>query len=182
MRETEQALRFLTDEVRTLHEAVVLDPVDSPAPSWPASSWRRPDCCSAATAAASSSSAKTDRCAASPASACPTGEGVDDLVAQTIGDKAAWSGRCRRRRRRRPSRAGVVLLAVPLVIRGEVVRRDGLHLREPAARSTTTASASRARSPTRPHWRSRTRGSGRASRRRRSRRSARASPATCTTR
>ena len=112
----------------------------------------------------------------------PDPEGIDDVIAQTIGDHAAVDaavraggagGRrdARQHHARRP----------PGDPRGGL-RRDGLSPMRTGDRSRRTGSGSRARSPTRRLWRSRTRGSGRASRRRRSKRSAPASPGTCTTR
>ena len=119
VREAEQALRFLTDEVRSLHEAVVMDQSMS------------------SIELATSVVAQAGLLLGSDGSSifllgeggslrrvagvgAPDREGVDDLVAETIGERAtairplpppAWEAAETR---------GSVMLAVPLVIRGEV--------------------------------------------------------------
>ena len=119
MREAEQALRFLTDQVRSLHEAVVMDQSLS------------------SMQLATSAVAQAGLLLGSDGSSifllgddgslrrvagvgAPDAKGVDDLVAEAIGEQAtairplpppAWEAAESR---------GSVLLAVPLVIRGEV--------------------------------------------------------------
>ena len=91
-----------------------------PAPSWPASPSHRGGCSPAATEAASSSSARMDRCGASPASACPATREIDDIVAQAIGDQSATVQPLPPGGAEDAESLGSVVLAVPLMIRGEV--------------------------------------------------------------
>ena len=119
MRETEQALRFLTDEVRTLHESVVLDPRTSSI-----------ELASLVVAQAglllgSDGSSifflgddKSVRRVAGVG--VPDGEGIDDLIAQAIGDQAAVSRALPPPVWEAHDSPGSIMLAVPLVIRGEV--------------------------------------------------------------
>ncbi len=117
MREAEQALRILTDEVRTLHESVVLDPATS------SIELARVVVNQAGLLLGSDGSSifllGEDRSVRRVAGVgAPDGEGIDDLVAQAIGDQAAavralpaWEA---------PDSPGGMILTVPLVIRDQV--------------------------------------------------------------
>jgi PAS domain S-box-containing protein len=119
MREAEQALRFLTDEVRTLHEAVVLDERRS-------STELACDVVAQAGLLLGSDGSSIFLLAESGALrrvagvGVPDAPGVDDLVAQTIGDKAATVQPLPPPAREAAESPGRVMLAVPLVIRAEV--------------------------------------------------------------
>ena len=119
MREAEQALRFLTDEVRALHEAVVLDRTLSSAELAfdvvaQAGLLLDSDGSSIFLLGEGGSLSRV------AGVGVPDGEGVDDLVAQAIGDQAATVRPLPPLARADADSPGSVLLAVPLVIRGEV--------------------------------------------------------------
>ena len=119
IREAEQALRFLTDQVRSLHEAVVMDQ--------PLSSIELATSVVAQAGLLLGSDGTSifllgERGSLSRVAGvgAPDAEGVDDLVAEAIGERATairplppttWEAAESRSR---------VMLAVPLVIRGEV--------------------------------------------------------------
>ena len=119
IREAEQALRFLTEEVRNLHEAVVLDPMAS------------------STELACIVVAQAGLLLGSDGSSIfllggdgslrrvagvgvPDPEGIDDVIAQTVGDHAAVVRPSAPAAPGAAETPGSLTLAVPLVIRGEV--------------------------------------------------------------
>ena len=179
LRDAEQALRFLTEEVRALHESVVLDRALS-------SVELASHVVTQAGLLLGSDGSRIfllgeDGSLRSVAGVgIPDPEGLDDLVAEAIGDRAPVVRQVAPPSGGPGTAPGSVLLAVPLLLRDTVFGAMGFAYRT-GARSATTSSVSRALSPIRPPSRSRTRASGRASRRRRSRPSAPAWPETCTT-
>ncbi len=119
MREAEQALRILTDEVRTLHESVVLDPTTS------SIELAGLVVTQAALLLGSDGSSifllgedKSLRRVAGVGA--PDGEGIDDLIAQAIGDQTTAVRALPTPVRQAPDSPGRIMLAVPLVIRDEV--------------------------------------------------------------
>ncbi len=119
VREAEQALRFLTEEVRSLHESVVLDPRTS------SIELASLVVTQAGLLLGSDGSSifllGEDRSVRRVAGVgVPDGEGIDDLIAQAIGDQAAAARAQPPPAWETPDSPGSVMLAVPLVIRGEV--------------------------------------------------------------
>jgi PAS domain S-box-containing protein len=117
MREAEQALRFLTDEVRALHEAVLLDRTLS---STELASYVVEQAGKLLGTDGGSIFLLGDGGSVRRVAGVgvPDPDGVDDLVAQVIGDKAAAVRPLPPAREAAASR-GTVVLAVPLVVRSE---------------------------------------------------------------
>ena len=118
VREGEQALRFLTDEVRTLHEAVVLDR------SRTSTELARDVVAQADTLMASDGTSiflvsESGSLRRTAGLGMPDPDGVDDLVAQAIGEKTAVVRHLPPPEAGTGTTQGIVVLAVPLVIRGE---------------------------------------------------------------
>jgi PAS domain S-box-containing protein len=178
MREAEQALRVLTDEVRALHEGLVTGRSLS------------------STELAADIVAQAGRLLGSDGCSIhllgedgalrhvagvsvPDPEGVDDLVAQAIGERGAVVAAAALGEADEGTRGG--LLAVPLMIRDAMFGAMSFTFRTSAG-WTKPGCASPGRSPTRRRSPSRTPGSARTSRRPQPRLRGPGWPGTCTTR
>ena len=118
IRDNERALRFLTDEVRALHETVVLDR------SLTSTELARDVVTQADTLLGSDGSSifllsEDGSLRRAAGVGVPDPESVDDLIAQTIGEKTAVVRHLPPPEGEASGSRGVVLLGVPLVIRDE---------------------------------------------------------------
>ena len=118
IRENEQALKFLTDEVRTLHETVVMDG------SLTSTELAGDVVMQAHTLLASEGSSifllsEDGSLRRAAGVGAPDPEGVDDLVAQTIGERTAVVRHLPPPEGEASGSRGIVLLGVPLMIGGQ---------------------------------------------------------------